>query len=148
MNDFSPVALTLAVAKCYERLLCNQQTTAVAIRLDPLQFAYRAGEDAALTTPLSSKDQSYFSSVKKTNNNNNNNNIDNNNKTVIIPQGAVLLWTRRNVSTVSKIVGSKQLHLSQLYQVSVKKNTRHIVNNTTHLLNVYFQRLPSSKTSR
>ena len=44
MNDLSPVALTLVVAKCYERLVCNQQTSAVANRLDPLQCAYRAGE--------------------------------------------------------------------------------------------------------
>ena len=136
MNDFSPVALTLVVAKCYERLVCNQQTTAVANRLDPLQFAYRAGEGLKMQ-PSQPPCQAKTKAISvQLNNNNNNNNDNNNNKTVIIPQGAILLWTRRNVNTVSKIVGSKQLHLSQLYQVSVKRNTRQIVNNTTYLLNV------------
>ena len=54
VNDFRPVALTSVVAKCFERLVCNQLTS-VAVRLDPLQFAYRGGEgeggveDATLT---------------------------------------------------------------------------------------------------
>ena len=132
MNDFSPVALTLALPNVTKDLCVTsrQQLLPIAWTHCNLHIGRGRGvEDAALTTPLSSKDQSYFSSIKK--------------KPVIILQGANLLWTRRNVSTVSKIVGSKQLQLSQLYQVSVKRNIRQIVSNTTHPLNVCFQRLPS-----
>ena len=44
------MALTSVAAKCFERLVCNQLTS-VAVRLDPLQFAYRGRrvEDATLT---------------------------------------------------------------------------------------------------
>ena len=52
MKDFRPVALTSVLCKCMERTVCCQLTAAVAGRIDPLQFAYRAGwgeEDATLT---------------------------------------------------------------------------------------------------
>ena len=52
MNDFRPVALTSIIAKCMERIVCNQLIASVANRMDPLQFAYRARrgvEDATLT---------------------------------------------------------------------------------------------------
>jgi hypothetical protein len=52
MNDFRPVALTPILAKCMERIVCSQLLTAVADRLDPRQFAYKAKrgvEDACLT---------------------------------------------------------------------------------------------------
>ena len=52
INDFRPVALTLIIAKCMERIVCNQLIVSVANRMDPLQFAYRARrrvEDATLT---------------------------------------------------------------------------------------------------
>ena len=51
-NDFRPVALTSIIAKCMERLVCNQLIKYVANHMDPLQFAYRAKrgvEDATLT---------------------------------------------------------------------------------------------------
>ena len=51
-NDFRPVALTSIIAKCMERLVCNQLIKSVANHMDPLQFAYRAKrgvEDATLT---------------------------------------------------------------------------------------------------
>ena len=38
------------------------------------------------------------------------------------------------VSIASKIVGSQQLHLCQLYQVSVKRKTCQILSDTTHPL--------------
>ena len=38
-NDFRPVALTSIVAKCMERLVCNQLIQSVANHMDPLQFA-------------------------------------------------------------------------------------------------------------
>ena len=44
-----------------------------------------------------------------------------------------------------EIVGSSQLELFQLYQVSVKNKTRQILNDTTHPLNVCFERLPSGR---
>ena len=50
-NDFRPVALTSTICKCMERLVCNQLTTSLSNRLDPLQFAYKAKrgvEDATL----------------------------------------------------------------------------------------------------
>ena len=50
-NDFRPVALTSTICKCLERLVCNQLTTSLSNRLDPLQFAYKAKrgvEDATL----------------------------------------------------------------------------------------------------
>ena len=43
MKDFRPVALTSALCKCMEIIVHYQLTTAVAGRMDPLQFAYRAG---------------------------------------------------------------------------------------------------------
>jgi hypothetical protein len=52
LNDFRPVALTSILCKCMERVVCNQLTAAVADRMDPLQFAYRARrgvEDASVT---------------------------------------------------------------------------------------------------
>ena len=51
LKDFIPVALTFVVCKCMERIVYCQLTTAVAGRMDPLQFAYMAGgvEDATLT---------------------------------------------------------------------------------------------------
>ena len=45
-------ALTSIIAKCMERLVCNQLIKSVANNMDPLQFAYRAKrvvEDATLT---------------------------------------------------------------------------------------------------
>ena len=42
MNDFRPVALTSILAKCMERIVCNQLVASVADRMDPLQFAYKA----------------------------------------------------------------------------------------------------------
>ena len=51
MNDFRPVALTSILAKCMERIVCNQLVASVADRMDPLQFAYKARkgvEDACL----------------------------------------------------------------------------------------------------
>ena len=51
-NDFRLVALTYIIAKCVERLVCNQLIKSVANHMDPLQFAYRAKrgvEDAILT---------------------------------------------------------------------------------------------------
>ena len=51
MNDFRPVALTYILAKCMERIVCNQLVAYVADRMDPLQFAYKAKrgvEDACL----------------------------------------------------------------------------------------------------
>lgn len=50
MNDFRPVTLTSILAKCVERIVCNQLVAFVADRID-LQFAYKAGrgvEDAYL----------------------------------------------------------------------------------------------------
>ena len=47
----------------------------------------------------------------------------------------------RIVSTASKTVGSRQLQLSQRCQDSVERKTRQILNDTTHPLNVCFQRL-------
>ena len=52
MNGFRPVALTSIIAKCMERIVCNQLIASVVDRMDPLQFAYRARwgvEDATLT---------------------------------------------------------------------------------------------------
>ena len=52
MNDFRPVALTSVLCKSLERIVCNQLTSSVAGRMDPLQFAYKAKrgvEDATLT---------------------------------------------------------------------------------------------------
>ena len=51
MNDYRPVALTSIICKCMEKVVCNQLTSSVADRLDPLQFAYKAKrgvEDATL----------------------------------------------------------------------------------------------------
>ena len=51
MNDFRSVALTSILAKCMERIVCNQLVASVADRMDPLQFAYKARsgvEDACL----------------------------------------------------------------------------------------------------
>ena len=51
MNDFRPVALTSILAKCMERIVCNQLVASLADRVDPLQFAYKARrgvEDAYL----------------------------------------------------------------------------------------------------
>ena len=53
-NDFRPVSLTSTsiIAKCIERLVCNQLIKYVANHMDPLQFAYKAKrrvEDATLT---------------------------------------------------------------------------------------------------
>ena len=42
MNDFRPVALTSILAKCMERIVCNQLVASVADRMDPLQFAHKA----------------------------------------------------------------------------------------------------------
>ena len=42
MNDFRPVALTSALAKCMERIAGNQMVASVADRMNPLQFAYKA----------------------------------------------------------------------------------------------------------
>ena len=42
MNDFRPVALTSVLAKCMERIVCNQLVASVASRMDPLQFAHKA----------------------------------------------------------------------------------------------------------
>ena len=39
MNDFRPDALTSIIAKCMERIVCNQLIASVAYRMDPLQFA-------------------------------------------------------------------------------------------------------------
>ena len=41
MKDFRPVALTSILCKCMERSVHYQLTTAVAGRMDPLQFAYK-----------------------------------------------------------------------------------------------------------
>ena len=41
MNDFRPVALTSILAKCMERIVCNQLVASVADRKDPL-VAYKA----------------------------------------------------------------------------------------------------------
>ena len=52
LNDFRPVALTSIIAKSMGRRACSQLITSVADRMDPLQFAYRAGghvEDATLS---------------------------------------------------------------------------------------------------
>lgn len=52
LKDFRPVALTSVIAKCMERVVRRELMTSVADRMDPMQFAYRAGrgvEDAALT---------------------------------------------------------------------------------------------------
>ena len=43
LKDFRPVALTSLLCKCMERIVHCQLTTAVAGRMDPPQFAYRAG---------------------------------------------------------------------------------------------------------
>ena len=51
MNDFRPVALTSILAKCMERIVCNQLVAYVADSMDPVQFAYKARrgvEDACL----------------------------------------------------------------------------------------------------
>ena len=42
MNDFRPVAPTSIIAKCMERIVCNQLIVSVSSRMDPLQFAFRA----------------------------------------------------------------------------------------------------------
>ena len=36
MNDFRPVALTSILAKCMERIVCNQMVASVADRMDSL----------------------------------------------------------------------------------------------------------------
>ena len=45
MNDFRSVALTSILAKCTERIVCNQLVASVANSMDPLQFAYKARRD-------------------------------------------------------------------------------------------------------
>ena len=45
LKDFRPVALAFVLYKCMERIAHSQLTTAVAGRMDPLQFAYRAGRE-------------------------------------------------------------------------------------------------------
>ena len=52
LNDFRPVALTSLVMKSFERIIKAEILSATQSRLDPLQFAYRAGrsvEDAVNT---------------------------------------------------------------------------------------------------
>ena len=49
MKSREDVALTSILAKCMERIVCNQFVASVADRMDPLQFAYktrRGVEDA------------------------------------------------------------------------------------------------------
>ena len=43
MKDFRPVALTSVLCKCMDKMVHCELTTAVAGRMDSLQFAYRAG---------------------------------------------------------------------------------------------------------
>ena len=52
------------------------------------------------------------------------------------------------VSVASKTVGSGKLQLSHLHQVSVKRKTRQIRKDTTHPLDVCFQRFPSDRRLR
>ena len=42
MNDLRPIALTPIVMKCFERLVLNMLQKEVSLKLDPLQFAYKA----------------------------------------------------------------------------------------------------------
>jgi hypothetical protein len=63
LNDYSPVALTSAIMKCFERLVKDHITSTLHDTLDPLQFAYRPNrstDDAiavALHTALSHLDK-------------------------------------------------------------------------------------------
>ena len=52
LNDFRPVALTSILAKCFETVVCQHLRREVMIKLDPLQFAYKAkrGVDDACVT--------------------------------------------------------------------------------------------------
>ena len=45
INDFRPVALTSNLAKCMERIRCNQLVASVADRMDTNLFAYKARRD-------------------------------------------------------------------------------------------------------
>lgn len=53
-QDYRPVALTSVLCKCMERVMCDLLTSAVADKLDPLQFAYKAkrGVEDAFRTLL------------------------------------------------------------------------------------------------
>jgi hypothetical protein len=55
LNDYSPVALTSIIMKCFERLVKDHITSTLPDTLDPLQFAYRCNrstDDAiAITLP-------------------------------------------------------------------------------------------------
>ena len=55
LNDYSPVALTSVIMKCFERLVKDHITSTLLATLDPLQFAYRPNrstDDAiAITLP-------------------------------------------------------------------------------------------------
>lgn len=49
LNDFRPGALTLAVIKCFERLVRDDIKSSLPVTTDPLQFAYqtnRSTDDA------------------------------------------------------------------------------------------------------
>ena len=50
LNDFRPIALTSLVCKQLERLVCNNLTSSLSGRLDPLQFAYKAKRGVADAT--------------------------------------------------------------------------------------------------
>jgi hypothetical protein len=55
LNNYSPVALTSVIMKCFERLVKDHITSTLPVTLDPLQFAYcpnRSRDDAiAITLP-------------------------------------------------------------------------------------------------
>lgn len=54
LNDYRPVALTLVVMKCFEKLVRRHITAALPLSLNPHQFAYRVNrstEDAVATAP-------------------------------------------------------------------------------------------------
>ena len=57
LNDFQPVAFTSLVMKIFEKIIKDEILGATQLKLDPLQFAYRAGrgvENATGRGPASS----------------------------------------------------------------------------------------------
>ncbi len=54
LNDYRPIALTLIMMKCFERLVMHNIKTSLPNTLDPLQFAYRPNRstDDAISSTL------------------------------------------------------------------------------------------------
>ncbi|KAI4881499.1 hypothetical protein NFI96_012321 [Prochilodus magdalenae] len=46
LNDYRPIALTLKVTKCFERLVMTHIKATIDVTVDPHQYAYRRNDDA------------------------------------------------------------------------------------------------------